>query len=58
VATPSGLSGFHLIATLSFDSMAAIQAAFGSAEGRATAADVGNFATGGADIMFFDTKEV
>jgi uncharacterized protein (TIGR02118 family) len=58
VATPAGPSGFHLIATLTFDSMAAIQAAFGSAEGRATAADVGNFATGGADIMFFDTKEV
>jgi uncharacterized protein (TIGR02118 family) len=58
VATPAGPSGNHLIATLTFDSMAAVQAAFGSAEGRATAADVGNFATGGADIMFFDTKEV
>ena len=58
VATPSGPSAIHLIATLSFDNMAAIQAAFGSAEGRAAAADVGNFATGGADIMFFDTKEV
>jgi hypothetical protein len=38
--------------------MAAIQAAFDSAEGEATAADVKNFATGGADIMFFDTREV
>jgi uncharacterized protein (TIGR02118 family) len=58
VATPAGPSGIYLIATLSFDSMAAIQAAFGSAEVRATAADVKNFATGGADIMFFDTSEV
>jgi uncharacterized protein (TIGR02118 family) len=58
VATPAGPSGNHLIATLTFDNMAAIQAAFGSADGRATAADVGNFATGGADIMFFDTREV
>ena len=58
VATPAGPSGNHLIATLTFDSMAAVQAAFGSAEGRAAAGDVGNFATGGADIMFFDTKEV
>jgi uncharacterized protein (TIGR02118 family) len=58
VATPAGPSGIHLIATLSFDSMAAIQAAFGSAEGRTAAADVQNFATGGADIMFFDTSEV
>ena len=58
VATPAGPSGIHLIATLSFDSMAAIQNAFGSAEGKAAAADVPKFATGGADIMFFDTKEV
>jgi uncharacterized protein (TIGR02118 family) len=58
VATPAGPSGIHLIATLTFDSMAAIQTAFASAEGRATAADVQKFATGGADIMFFDTREV
>jgi uncharacterized protein (TIGR02118 family) len=58
VATPAGPSGIYLIATLSFDSMAAIQNAFGSAEGKAAAADVPKFATGGADIMFFDTKEV
>jgi uncharacterized protein (TIGR02118 family) len=35
VATPAGPSAFHLIATLYFDSMAAIQAAFASAEGKA-----------------------
>ena len=58
VATPAGPSGLYLVAVLTFDSMAAIQAAFGSAEGRATAADVPNFASGGADIMFFDTNEV
>src|SRR6202040_2033007 len=57
VATPAGPSGIHLIATLTFDDMAAVGAAFGSAEGRATAADVPKFATGGADIMFFDTRE-
>ena len=56
VATPAGPSGVHLIATLTFDSMAAIQAAFGSAEGKATAADLPNFATGGADILIFDAK--
>ena len=33
VATPAGPSGIHLIATLTFDSMAAVQKAFGSAEG-------------------------
>jgi uncharacterized protein (TIGR02118 family) len=58
VATPAGPSGFHLVATLTFDSMAAVQNAFGSAEGKATAADVPKFATGGADILFFDTKDV
>ena len=58
VATPAGPSGIYLIATLTFDSMAAVQAAFGSAEGKATAADVPNFASGGADIMFFDTRDV
>jgi uncharacterized protein (TIGR02118 family) len=58
VATPAGPSGAHLIATLTFDSMAAIQAAFGSPEGKAAAGDVPNFATGGADIMFYDTREV
>ncbi len=58
VASPAGASGIHLIATLTFDDMAAVQAAFGSAEGRAAAGDVANFATGGADIVFFDTREV
>ena len=58
VATPAGPSGFHLIATLYFDSMAAIQAAFASTEGKAAAVDVQKFATGGADMILFDTKEV
>jgi uncharacterized protein (TIGR02118 family) len=58
VATPAGPSGVHLIATLTFDSMAAVQAAFGSPEGQAAAGDLPNFATGGADIMFYDTREV
>ena len=58
VATPMGPSGFHLIATLYFDSLAAIQAGFASAEEKAAAADVQKFATGGADMILFDTREV
>jgi uncharacterized protein (TIGR02118 family) len=58
VATPAGPSAFHLIAILTFDGMAAIQQAFGSAEGQAAAGDVAKFATGGADILLFDTREV
>jgi uncharacterized protein (TIGR02118 family) len=56
VATPAGPSGYHLVALLEFDDLAAIQAAFGSAEGQAAVADVQNFATGGADIVMFDTR--
>jgi uncharacterized protein (TIGR02118 family) len=58
VGTPAGPSGFHLIAVLTFDNMAALQAGFGSAEGKAAGADVAKFATGGADMILFDTKEV
>ena len=55
VASPAGPTGVHLVATLTFDSMAAIQSAFGSAEGQAAAADVPKFASGGADMLMFDS---
>jgi uncharacterized protein (TIGR02118 family) len=57
VATPAGPSAFHLIATLYFDNLAAVQAGFGSPEGKAAGADVAKFATGGADMIMFDTRE-
>jgi uncharacterized protein (TIGR02118 family) len=56
VATPAGPAGYHLVALLQFDNMAAIQTAMGSAEGQAAVADVGNFATGGVDILMFDAR--
>jgi uncharacterized protein (TIGR02118 family) len=46
VATPGGPAPYHLIAVLHFDNRAAIQKAFGSAEGQAAVADVPTFATG------------
>ena len=58
VASPAGASGIHLVVTLTFDDMASIQAAFASPEGQAAAADVPTFATGGADMFMFDTKNV
>jgi uncharacterized protein (TIGR02118 family) len=58
VATPAGPSGYHLVALLHYDNMAAIQKAFASPEGQAAVADIPNFATGGAEIMMFDTREV
>ncbi len=57
VASPAGDSGVHLVATLAFDSLAAIQAAFASPEGQAAGADVQMFATGGADMLMFETAE-
>jgi uncharacterized protein (TIGR02118 family) len=57
VAMPGGAaSPYHLVATLQFDDMAAVQKAFGSPEGQAAVADVGTFATGGVDIYMFDTR--
>jgi uncharacterized protein (TIGR02118 family) len=58
VATPGGPSDYHLVAVLTFDNLAAIQAPFGSAEGQAAVADVQNFATGGVDIFMFDSLTV
>jgi uncharacterized protein (TIGR02118 family) len=58
IATPAGPSGLYLVATLTFDSLADIQAAFASPQGQAAAADLPNFATGGAELHFFETREV
>jgi uncharacterized protein (TIGR02118 family) len=57
VVTPAGPSDFHLIVTLEFDDMAALQKGLSSPEGQAAAADVGTFASGGADLLIFDTRE-
>ena len=48
----------YLIAELEFDSMSDVQKAFASAEGIATAADLGNFAQAGVTILAFDTRSV
>jgi uncharacterized protein (TIGR02118 family) len=48
----------YLVAELTFDSMADISAALLSPEGQATAADLPNFATAGATLLLFDTKNV
>ena len=56
VAAPGGPSNLHLVATLMFDTMDALKAGMGSAEGKAAAADLSNFADGGVDLYFFDTQ--
>lgn len=58
VATPAGPSPFHLIATLTFDDVAAIQSAFGSPEGQAAVADVQKFGTAGVEMNFFEAGDV
>jgi uncharacterized protein (TIGR02118 family) len=58
VASGQGASGLHLVAVLTFDSVSAIQAALETPQGKATAADLGNFAQAGVDLLIFDTKEV
>ena len=57
VGTPAGASDIHLVATLTFDSLAALQSGLGSPEGAAAAGDVPNFASGGADLFMFDDAE-
>jgi uncharacterized protein (TIGR02118 family) len=58
VATPGGPSQFHLVAILTFDSLADIGKAFATPEGKAAAADVPKFASGGVEMQMFDTKDV
>ena len=57
VATPAGPAGVHLVATLTFDSVAALQAGLGSPKGQAAAGDLGNFASGGVDLLVYETAE-
>jgi uncharacterized protein (TIGR02118 family) len=54
VGTPAGPSSVHLVATLTFDSLAAIQAGLGSPEGAAAAGDLPNFAGAGVDLYMFE----
>ena len=50
-------SPYHLVATLSFASRDALKEALRSPEGAATAADVGNFASAGVEMMTFETAD-
>lgn len=54
----AGKHGVYLVAILEFDSMAAVGAAMASEQGKATAADLANFATAGVDVMMGETRMV
>ena len=58
VGTPQGDSPYHLVATLAFDSLETLQAALASPEGQRTAADLANFADGGAEFLVFDQRAI
>jgi uncharacterized protein (TIGR02118 family) len=58
IATPSGMSQYHLVGLLGFETFGAIQEALGSPEGQAAGADLANFADGGVDLLVFDTRDV
>jgi uncharacterized protein (TIGR02118 family) len=58
VSTPQGDSAYHLVATLSFDTMDDLMGAFASEKGQRTAADLANFADGGAEMLVFDSRIV
>jgi uncharacterized protein (TIGR02118 family) len=56
VVTPAGPSGVHLVATLHFDDMEALQKGLTSGEGQAAAADAQTL--GSIDMFLFDSREV
>lgn len=58
VDSPGGASGVHLVAILQFDDVGALKAGLASPQGQAAAGDLANFATGGVDLVFFDTQEI
>lgn len=60
IVTPAGGPPFHMVATLYFDSLTAIQAAFATSEGRACAADRRLLAPDDGDVvmLLFDEREV
>jgi uncharacterized protein (TIGR02118 family) len=57
VSSPAGPAPYYLVADLTFDSKAELQAGLGSPEGAATAADLGNFATGGVTLLVFESVD-
>jgi uncharacterized protein (TIGR02118 family) len=57
ISSPAGKPDTYLVAELDFDSTAAFQNALGSPEGAAATADVPNFATGGATMMWYELAD-
>lgn len=58
IGSPTVPAPYYLIATLTFDSMDALQSALTSPEGRAAVADVPNFASGGVTLMMYESRDL
>ncbi|KQT85991.1 EthD family reductase [Aurantimonas sp. Leaf443] len=58
VVSPDGTSPYHLVAVLTFDSLADLEKGLASPEGKAAAGDLGNFADGGVELLMSETREV
>jgi uncharacterized protein (TIGR02118 family) len=57
-APGGGQPAYYRTADLFFDDMDALNAALSSPEGQAAAADLGNFATGGATLIVVETQDL
>jgi uncharacterized protein (TIGR02118 family) len=58
IGSLDGTAPWYLIALLEFDSLTAVDAALASDAGRATAADLENFAQAGVEIYFAESSLV
>ncbi len=58
VGSPDGSSPYHRISTYTWGTMEELQQGLGSPQGAAAAADLENFATGGATLLVFTDDEV
>jgi len=56
VGSPGGESEYHLVANLYFDNLDSLQSAMSSAEGKAAAKDLNNFARGLVQMMICEVK--
>jgi uncharacterized protein (TIGR02118 family) len=56
IATIAGTSDIYLVAEVTFDSMADLQAGLASPAAQAAVADLANFAGAGVTILAFETK--
>lgn len=56
VSAVVGQSDIYLVAEVTFDSMADLQAALASAPAQAAIADLPNFAMAGVTVLAFDTR--